>query len=353
MMAVAKATEKQEQCPPLPVKGQKYYRYVENWRHKELHPNHNINGERQQTPAATLVVEEALGTHQSPAAALLVEEALKTLDCEDMETPLNAEQSAACSKPSQQPKPSNGVPVIVESCLQYFNTYATDCVCIFRVPGSSQRVSKMMEHIEQHPFAWTSINCVNVFMRNHPEFTVHDVSSFLKRFINSIVGNEPVIAYDCHEPLMDLIRSKCPSNLIGKKCRRVLGQLLVPARRLLLARLCTFLHEFSKHEARTKMNCASLAVCFANLIYPPPGDNEDPNKKNTKNHKKFRRSKSAVTVPAFKKIKRVKRAQSAAACCALMKAEAEKTKLCVAVIRILIEQSHIVFRTQRVPAVTQ
>merc|ERR1711937_585015 len=69
-----------------------------------------------------------------------------------------------------------------------------------------------------------------------------DVASFLKRFIKTIIGNEPVITYNCYAPLVELSNSSCPSHLIAKKYRHIIGQLLVPARRLLLKRLCNFLH---------------------------------------------------------------------------------------------------------------
>ena len=42
--------------------------------------------------------------------------------------------------------------------------------------------------------------------------------------------------------------------------------LLVPARRLLLGRLCNFLREFSEHHETTQMNCGNLSVCFAHLM---------------------------------------------------------------------------------------
>merc|ERR1712037_78028 len=99
-------------------------------------------------------------------------------------------------------------------------------------------------------------------------------------------NNEPLITYNCYEPLVDLIRNKCAPHLIGNKCKLILGQLLVPSRRLLLARLCTFLRDFSQHEATTKMNCAGLALCFANLMQPPREDDRQPTKKLKKKNKR-------------------------------------------------------------------
>lgn len=218
----------------------------------------------------------------------------------------------------QQPKSANGVPVVVEACLRYFQANATSCRGLFRVPGNHDRVLKMCYYMEHHPFARASIKCVDVFMRNHPEFTAHDVAGCLKHFITSVIGNEPVITYNCYSPLVRLISNKCPAHLIGEKYKRIIGQLLVPSRRLLLGRLCNFLRDYSKYEATTQMNCASLAVCFANLMPSPPEGDGHPSKKIKKR-------------PSTEDI---------------MRAEAEKVKLYVSVIQILIEQSHHVFAKQ-------
>jgi len=242
----------------------------------------------------------------------------------------------------QQHKSLSGVPIIVGACLRYFSANATDCVGLFRVPGQHDHVQKIWQFMQDHPCARSSFNCVEVFMRNRPEFTAHDVSSFLKRFIKSICGNKPVITYDCWEPLVNLIREKCPADLIAKKYRQILGQLLVPARRLLLECLCKFLLDFSSHKETTNMDCASLAVCFANLMQPPPNDDSHSSVDQV-GKKRKRRSKRTPK-------KKIAHSRSVSEISAFVKAEGEKTKLCVSAIQILIKESYHVFRKQRMPS---
>lgn len=228
----------------------------------------------------------------------------------------SASQSMSLSE--HQSKLANRVPIVVEACFRYLEANATHCENLFRVPGEYQRVSKMWDYMGHRPFAENSLNCLRVFMfmRRNPENTHHDVASFLKRYIRSMSGNEPIIPYICYEPLVALVRNKCPRHLIAEKCRCILGQLLVPARRLLLARLCKFLNEFSKHAETTQMDCARLAACFfPSVLEPPP---EDSNKSHTR--KADMRSSS--------------------------KKRAEKIKLCISITKVLIEQSQNVFRRQ-------
>ena len=240
-----------------------------------------------------------------------------------------------------QPNATNGIPILVEACLRYLSTNAIDCEGLFRVPGNSKRVSQLWQYMDKHPFARLSMSCVNVFMRNHPEFTPHDVASFMKRAIKSMVGDEHVVTYDCYEPLVSLVRSKCPTDEIGTKCRRIIGQLLVPARRLLLGRLCNFLREFSEHHETTHMNCSNLAVCFAHLMQPssvgalkhPQASKKDPRKWHL--HR-----------PSWLRNNKVKKPMSAERLRELMVNEGQKSKLCVSVIKVLIEESESIFRNR-------
>merc|ERR1712224_448190 len=176
-------------------------------------------------------------------------------------------------------------------------------------------------------------------MRNHPEFTPHDVASFMKRAIKSMVGDEHVVTYDCYEPLVSLVRSKCPAGEIGAKFRCIIKQLLVPARRLLLGRLCNFLREFSEYHETTHMNCGNLAVCFAHLMQPSPvgalkhskASKNDPGKWSLRSPRWFRNNK-------------VKKSMTPEQLRELMVNEGRKAKLCVSVIKVLIEESESIFR---------
>ena len=221
----------------------------------------------------------------------------------------------------QQPKSENGVPIIVEACLRYFNNNATASVGLFRVPGCERHVQEMWDYMQYHPGARQSISCVNAFMRKHPDFTADDVASFLKRFIQSIVGNEPVITYNCYAPLVELASPMCPAHLIGEKARRIVHQLLVPARRALLGRLCNFLKEFSRHEPKTTMDRDSLSLCFGYLMQVPP-------EYLSVNKQSKRKSSSKQSLLRAEHIH-----QSAL----------EKTELCASVIGLLVQYSHHVF----------
>jgi len=230
----------------------------------------------------------------------------------------------------KQPKCANGVPIIVEACLQYFTKHADQCEGLFRVPGNNMRVEKLWNYLQSHPIACLSMNCINVFMRRHKEFNTNDLASFLKRFIKSAVGKEPLVSYNCYDPLLDAIKNTPPSNHVGRKCRHIIRQLLVPSRRLLLARLCSFLHEFSQLKDTTKMNRKSLATCFINLVQPPPQHNDmaSPNKK--------------LKMPSLFRFRR-KKSSSPSSIRALCVQEREKTKLCVSIIEALIEHSDYIF----------
>jgi len=177
----------------------------------------------------------------------------------------------------QQPKAANGVPIIVESCLRYFSIRASNCEGLFRVPGNQRLVDQLWNYLENHPCVRLSVNGISMFMLNHPKFTAHEVSSFLKRFIGSIC-REPVVTFVCYKPLYDLIKQRCPAHLIGEKCKRILRQLLVQSHRALLGRLCNFCLDSVEHVEHTRMNLNALAVCFGFLIRAPP-ENHCPRKK--------------------------------------------------------------------------
>ena len=226
----------------------------------------------------------------------------------------------------QQPKSATGVPIIVEACLQYLAKKPAACVGLFRVPGNSRHVQEMWDYLRDHPYARLSINCINVLMRERKQYSANDVASFLKRFIKSAVGNEPVVSYSCYSPLLDVITDTPPSNYIGRKCRHIVSQLLVPSRRLLLGRLCNFLRDFSQHEDTTKMNCASLATCFVNLVKSPPQDARVSPAKQRKSSI-FGRKKSETPDEIH----------------ALCHAQAERMKTCVSIVQALIEHSEHIF----------
>lgn len=243
----------------------------------------------------------------------------------------------------QQPKSVNGVPIVVEACLQYFNTSATDCEGLFRVPGNYALVEQMWDHMERHPYARISTNCVTVFMRKHPEFTAHEVSSFFKRFIGSMRGCKSLITYNCYAPLVDLIKQKYPTHLITEKYKHIIGQLLVSERHVLLGRLCAFLLDFSQHAAKTRMNCAALAVCFAHLMHAPP-----------KTYKQKKHNHTVSVAPkAFKwrwpkkrKIRSLSYGNTSIAQLKQLKQlkeEAAKAKSIVLIIEALITHAHPVF----------
>ena len=258
--------------------------------------------------------------------------------------------SALTSSLDQQPKAINGVPILVEACLRYLSTNAIDCVGLFRVPGESDHVNQLWEYMKYHPFARLSMNCIDVFMRNHTEFTAHDVASFVKRAIKSMVGNEHVVTSNCYDPLVSLIRSNCPAHQLGEKCRRIIGQLLVPARRLLLGRLCNFLREFSQHHSITQMNCDSLAVCFANLMQPPARNEGDASTHAIVGTVNSRKRFSMHSFPIGFRKKKIKEPMNADQLRVFIVDEGRKSKLCVAVIKVLIDNSEYIFSNQRASA---
>merc|ERR1711881_143524 len=132
-----------------------------------------------------------------------------------------------------------------------------------------------------------------------------------KRFLRSMRGGE-VITHNCRAPLTELIRTKCPDNGLGAKFKYLVRQLLLPAQRALLARLCVFLHKLSKNPSKTRMDCHSLATCFVFLINPE-------------------------TNFAAKQPKPAEKKQSAdATLLATIRAEVEQTKFRIAVIETLI-----------------
>merc|ERR1711881_410379 len=97
-----------------------------------------------------------------------------------------------------------------------------------------------------------------------------------------------LIAHNCRAPLTDLIRTKCPDNVLGAKFKCLVRQLLLPAQRALLARLCVFLHKLSENLSKTRMDCHSLATCFIFLINPeanPATKQSKPAEKKRKHHR--------------------------------------------------------------------
>ena len=169
-----------------------------------------------------------------------------------------------------QPKAANGVPIVVEACLRYLKASGTDCKGVFRNPGNQRRVDQMWEHMKNHPYARLSANSISQFMSQKEEFSAYEVSSFLKRFVNSMEDTEPVITYMCYGPLVELVHTKCADHLIGIKYKAIIRQLLIAPHRILLARLCNFLLDFSQYEHKTDMDCTALAICFGFLIRSPP-----------------------------------------------------------------------------------
>lgn len=246
----------------------------------------------------------------------------------------------ACLK--DQPSTNNGVPIVVESCLRYFEANATDCLFLFRVPGDQNRVGKMWDYMEHHPCARLSVNCVTTFMRTHSEFSPHDVASFLKRFFRSMRGGE-VITHNCRAPLTDLIRTKCPDNVIVKKFRYIVSQLLVPAQRTLLARLCSFLYRISENSSKTRMDCLSLATCFIFLITPS-------SKEANCGPPATQQSKLAAKKLKHRQRKRVKE-ESAEEMLATIRAEVEQNKLRITVIQTMIGRAPQIFQSYSIPTI--
>merc|ERR1712038_2071887 len=117
----------------------------------------------------------------------------------------------------------------------------------------------------------------------------HEVASFLKRFLRSMKGIQSVITPDCHDPLINLIRDKCPDHHIVEKCNGILRKHLPPTHRALVMRLCTFLLRFSQHKSRTQMNCTNLATCFMFLM-EASSESSQKKKNKSKRRKKIHRS---------------------------------------------------------------
>ena len=65
---------------------------------------------------------------------------------------------ALASTLEQQPKTTNDIPILVETCLRYLGTNATDCVGLFRVSDENNHVSQLWEYMDKHPFARLSVN---------------------------------------------------------------------------------------------------------------------------------------------------------------------------------------------------
>lgn len=172
----------------------------------------------------------------------------------------------------EQPKAANGVPIVIESCLRYFANAldCEDCEGLFRKSGEESKVRQMWDYMENQPFARLSTDNISTFMSEHPTFSPHEVSSFLKRFVRSLDGIEPVLTNLCYKPLFDLMKQECPEDIIAEKCKRIIGQLLVPVHRTLLGRLCRFLLNFSQLVEDTRMDIPAIVVCFGFVIRPPP-----------------------------------------------------------------------------------
>merc|ERR1712183_785885 len=128
----------------------------------------------------------------------------------------------------------------------------------------------------------------------------------------------------------------CPDNVLGEKFKYLVRQLLLPAQRALLARLCVFLHKLSKNQSKTLMDCLSLATCFVFLINPETNFAAKQSKPAEKKPKHHRQRKS-----------REKKKSADEKLLATIRAEVEQTKFRITVIETLISRAPRIFLSSR------
>ncbi|KAK9476250.1 Rho GTPase activation protein [Lipomyces japonicus] len=182
-------------------------------------------------------------------------------------------------------KKSNGdkvvfgpIPVIVAECGMYLQEKAQNIQGIFRLSGSAKRIRELQRIFSTGPEFGKQINWSS--------FTVHDVASVFRRYLNNLP--EPIIPLENYDefraPFMakhEPSGARTPGGTFLKKKEVVLLlQSLIDkipaANRQLLLYVLDLLDSFAKHSKKTLMPSSNLAAVFQPCILSHPNHNMAP-----------------------------------------------------------------------------
>ncbi|XP_064482023.1 uncharacterized protein LOC135394898 [Ornithodoros turicata] len=149
----------------------------------------------------------------------------------------------------------DGIPVAIDRCLNYISTYGTMLTGIYRLAGSSSRVKKLVELMQQSPW---SLHLTT------DDYTPHDVANALKRYLRSFP--DCLLTKRLFQRWIGASRVQHPAER-RKVIKNLLGELPTTNFQLLKKLIC-HLKSISDRSDKNYMPILNLAPVFGpSLLY--------------------------------------------------------------------------------------
>jgi len=168
------------------------------------------------------------------------------------------------------------IPLVIESCIKYINTYGMRHQGIFRIGGAHADINKYEEEFEKGSDPFSALVNGNY---------INSVSSVLGRYFRKL--RQPLFGEAFFDQLMSITRNHPPPPVmsVSEKKERNIGsdsdfvkqtQIVVQnwsEPHIIVSRyFFAFLHDLSQFSDDTQMDSHNLAVCFGPTLCPiPPG----------------------------------------------------------------------------------
>ncbi|KAK9711914.1 GTPase activating protein (GAP) for Rho1p [Basidiobolus ranarum] len=158
------------------------------------------------------------------------------------------------------------VPIVIAECGAFLKSNGANTKGIFRINGSSRRVSQLQEIFNTGPTFGLDISW--------EDYTVHDVANLFRRYLNCLP--EPVIS----PHLYFLFRKAYNDHQDNDEVRVIALQSLLPylprPNQILLLYLVNLLAYFGEHKETTLMDTGNLATIFQPCILAHPSHTLQP-----------------------------------------------------------------------------
>jgi len=155
-----------------------------------------------------------------------------------------------------------GIPLVVEHCVQHIRTHGLQQEGIFRVSGIVHEVAALSTEFNNE-----------VKQIDLGKYAIHATTSLLKKFFREMP--EPLIPFSLYDKLLALQRSEGDENTKTEKLKLLLKQDLSPNSKSTLIYLLDLLSEISHHQDQNKMTPNNLAVVFGPALMRPQTETID------------------------------------------------------------------------------
>jgi hypothetical protein len=143
------------------------------------------------------------------------------------------------------------IPILVHECTQFIKNYIST-KGIFRVSGNEKRIADLIAEFDSPPSY--GLGC------SFTGKSVHDVASFLKKFLRSLP--EPLFSTDLYSHFLNAMNLPAED---GSRiyALRLLLYLLPPTHLILLEYLLVLFHDVQSNSAENQMTAHNIGLIFA------------------------------------------------------------------------------------------